>query len=180
MMRKLMIGLAAAALLLSACMGYPEDGQPVRTPDAQVTFSGFTLSPSTTVHVQAWNWAKNTWETIATTASITVPFPYGNRKGYFWSTTAQVARTSAINSGITNPTLCRWSKACMIGPGDSFARVRAVVGDSASSQLLFVLDQGGHSCVTGKISSGEETDVAVAYVDCKKGDWYVVRLHYIG
>jgi hypothetical protein len=132
-------------VVLSGCVYKPTDGTLLQSAYEVVDFSGFTAVPKALVQLEAWEYKRLRYDSIAGTRASSTPIQVYGVTLYHWSVSTPIARTAVPSS------LCRWDASCTLGHGDDGAKVRARV-PVGGAMVLFTMDGNTFRCMVGKLS----------------------------
>jgi hypothetical protein len=159
-------------VVLSGCVYKPTDGTLLQSAYEVVDFSGFTAVPKALVHIEAWDYKRLRYDSIAGTRASSTPIQVYGVTLYHWSVSTPIARTAVPSS------LCRWDASCTLGHGDDGAKVRARV-PVGGAMVLFTMDGNTFRCMVGKLSDKTANELGLAYALCKPEMDDAIRLHII-
>lgn len=153
LLRCALIGLVLAA---TGCVSSHEDRDGFSEADlVQSTFAGYTYIPSTTVRMEAFNWATESWDTLASTTASRFGIHYGGATLYSWSF-PDFDFTAVPNWG------CYWAQQGTCDPDflNGHARVRFAwpAGDAEYGiDHLVSFRRGGVECIQMRVATYGET-----------------------
>ena len=171
-MTRTLLTPALLAVLASACVLAPYDGQVLEPHRSPIAFNGYALNPSAQVEIQAYNHCEDGagqdigWRTLTTTTSEPWPSLWAGYTGYAWSGQVGMMAVPDWVCYAYNGTTPHPDRELQNGSQITFRVV-------ASSTNLYTFDGQGQTCVMEKVQLGE--DLWLAADACDTNQFYTVH-----